>query len=112
MVNQANRNLIVAGLEPGAFTELPNGGGVIFVGAMSPDGSRFSRVFVYRQKNDRIDVTTSNDGEVVVDENGERYITLNNGFEVEGRPELPPASLSTQRSDDARGRAEVRCERS
>jgi lipopolysaccharide export system permease protein len=54
---------------------------------MSPDGSRFSRVFVYRQKDDRIDVTTSNDGEVVVDENGERYITLNNGFEVEGPKE-------------------------
>ena len=34
MVNEANRNLIVAGLEPGAFTEIPGGGGVIFVGAM------------------------------------------------------------------------------
>jgi lipopolysaccharide export system permease protein len=84
MVNQANRNLIVAGLEPGAFTELPGGNGVIFVGAMSPDGSRFDRVFVYRQKGERLDVTTSNDGEVTVDENGERYLTLNNGFEVEG----------------------------
>ncbi|MFC5577148.1 LPS export ABC transporter permease LptF [Lysobacter niabensis] len=84
MVNEANRNLIVAGLEPGAFTEIPGGGGVVFVGAMSPDGSRFSRVFVYRQKEDRIDVTTSNDGEVTVDEKGERYLVLNNGFEVEG----------------------------
>lgn len=84
MINEANRNLIVAGLEPGTFTEIPGGGGVIFVGGMSTDGSRFSRVFVYRQKEDRINVTTSNDGELMVDENGERYITLNNGFEVEG----------------------------
>src|SRR5688572_1010752 len=84
MVNQANRNLIVAGLQPGAFTELPGGGGVIFVGAMSPDGSKFNRVFVYRQREDRLDVRTSNDGEVTVDEHGERYLTLNNGFEVEG----------------------------
>ncbi|GAB3098426.1 LPS export ABC transporter permease LptF [Lysobacter terrae] len=84
MVAQANRNLIVAGLEPGAFTEMPGGNGVIFVGAMTPDGSRFSRVFVYRQKGERADVTTSNDGEVSVDKNGERYLTLNNGFEVEG----------------------------
>ena len=84
MVNQANRNLIVAGLEPGAFTEIPGGGGVVFVGAMSPDGSRFSRVFVYRQNEDRLDVATSNEGEVSIDENGERYLTLNNGFEVEG----------------------------
>lgn len=84
MVSEANRNLIVAGLEPGAFTEMPGGKGVIFVGQMSPDGSRFSRIFVYRQKGDRLDVTTSNDGEVSVDEQGERYLTLNNGFEVEG----------------------------
>lgn len=87
MVSQANRNLIVAGLEPGAFTEIPGGGGVIFVGAMSADGSRFNRIFVYRQKEDRIDVTTSNDGEVTADKNGERYLTLNNGFEVEGPKE-------------------------
>jgi len=84
MINEANRNLIVAGLEPGAFTEIPGGNGVIFVGSMSADGSRFSRVFVYRQKEDRIDVTTSNDGALMVDENGERYLTLNDGFEVEG----------------------------
>ena len=32
MINEANRNLIVAGLEPGAFTEIPGGGGVIYVG--------------------------------------------------------------------------------
>jgi lipopolysaccharide export system permease protein len=84
MINQANRNLIVAGLQPGAFTELPGGGGVVFVGSMSPDGSKFSRVFVYRQSEDRLDVTTSNDGEVTVDEEGARHVTLNNGFEVEG----------------------------
>jgi lipopolysaccharide export system permease protein len=103
MVNEANRNLIVAGLEPGAFTEIPGGGGVIFVGAMSPDGSRFSRVFVYRQKEDRIDVTTANDGEVTVNENGERYLTLNNGFEVEGPREagLNYRLLSYKRNDVA-----------
>ena len=84
MVNSASRNLIVAGLQPGAFTEIPGGGGVIFVGNMSPDGSKFSRIFVYRQKEDRIDVTTSNEGEVTVDQKGDRYLTLNNGFEVEG----------------------------
>lgn len=52
MINEANRNLLVAGLEPGRFTELPAGsgqGGVIYIGSMSNDGSRFNRVFVYRQ---------------------------------------------------------------
>lgn len=103
MVSQANRNLIVAGLEPGAFTEIPGGDGVIFVGEMSPDGSRFSRVFVYRQRGDRINVTTSNEGEVTVDEHGERYLTLNNGFEVEGPKEagLDYRLLSYKRNEVA-----------
>lgn len=85
MISQANRNLIVAGLEPGSFTELPGGkGGVIYVGAMSNDGSRFQRVFVYRQSDDRREITTSNDGVLNVDEQGNRYLTLNKGFQVEG----------------------------
>lgn len=83
MVNEANRNLIVAGLEPGRFTNLADGG-VVFIGSMSTDGSRFRRVFIYRQSDDRVDVTTSDDGELAIDEDGQRYIVLNNGFEVEG----------------------------
>ncbi|MBW3551397.1 MAG: LPS export ABC transporter permease LptF [Proteobacteria bacterium] len=84
LIAEANRNLIVAGLEPGSFTEIPGGGGVVFVGSMSNDGSRFSRVFVYRQSGDRVDITTSNDGEVTLGEDGQRYLVLNDGFEVEG----------------------------
>lgn len=87
MIAEANRNLIVAGLEPGSFTEIPGGGGVVFVGNMSNDGSRFERVFVYRQNEDRIDITTSNDGELAVGEDGQRYLVLNDGFEVEGPAE-------------------------
>ncbi|GAB3379038.1 LPS export ABC transporter permease LptF [Lysobacter fragariae] len=102
MINKSSRNLIVAGLEPGAFTELP-GGGVVFVGSMSPDGSKFNRVFVYRQKDDRVDVTTSNNGEVTVDEKGDRYLTLNDGFEVEGPRDagLNYRLLSYKRNDVA-----------
>ncbi|MGH8078061.1 MAG: LPS export ABC transporter permease LptF [Lysobacter sp.] len=83
MINEANRNLIVAGLEPGRFTGLADGG-VVFIGSMSSDGSRFRRVFIYRQSDDRLDVTTSDDGELAVDDKGQRFIVLNNGFEVEG----------------------------
>jgi lipopolysaccharide export system permease protein len=83
MINEANRNLVVAGLEPGRFTGLADGG-VVFIGSMSSDGSHFRRVFIYRQSDDRLDVTTSDDGELAVDENGHRFIVLNNGFEVEG----------------------------
>ncbi|GAB3334512.1 LPS export ABC transporter permease LptF [Marilutibacter aestuarii] len=84
MINEANRNLIVAGLEPGRFTELPGGSGVAFVGEMDGEGQRFDRVFVYRKREDRINVVTSNQGELRTGEDGLRYLVLNNGFEVEG----------------------------
>lgn len=83
MISEANRNLLVAGLEPGRFTTLP-GGGVAFIGGMSDDGSRFDRVFVYRQRDGRLDVVTSNDGRLQLDESGRRFLQLNDGFEVEG----------------------------
>lgn len=83
MVNDAGRNLLVSGLEPGRFTPISNGG-VVFVGRMAGDGTHFERVFIYRQKKDRLDVTTSNTGHLDVDEEGHRYLVLDNGFEVEG----------------------------
>ncbi|CAG4976825.1 LPS export ABC transporter permease LptF [Novilysobacter luteus] len=83
MINEANRNLVVSGLEPGSFTELP-GGGVVYVGAMSADGSQFRRVFIYRRSDDRLDVTTANAGALSVDAEGERYLELADGFQVEG----------------------------
>ncbi|ALN65157.1 hypothetical protein GLA29479_4320 [Lysobacter antibioticus] len=84
MINEASRSLVVAGLEPGAFTGLPNDNGVIYVGAMSNDGTRFERIFIYRNKPDRQDVTTSKTGHLTVRPNGDRYLTLEDGFEVEG----------------------------
>ena len=83
MVEAGNRSLLVAGLEPGRFIELPGGGGVVYVGSMSNDGTRLSRVFVYRQDGDRLDVTTARHGKLNVD-GDERYLTLSQGFEVEG----------------------------
>jgi lipopolysaccharide export system permease protein len=83
MVEAGNRSLLVAGLEPGRFIELPGGGGVVYVGSMSNDGTRLSRVFVYRQDGDRLDVTTARHGELNV-EGEERYLKLEEGFRVEG----------------------------
>src|SRR3546814_3018861 len=58
MVEAGNRSLLVAGLEPGRFIELPGGGGVVDVGSMSHDGPRLSRLFVYRQDCARPDFPT------------------------------------------------------
>ncbi len=84
MIQEANRNLLIAGLEPGKFTELPGGGGVVYVGEMGRDGARFKRIFIYREKNGRLDVTTAAEGQLTLDGARERYLTLGNGFEVEG----------------------------
>lgn len=83
MISDANRNLLLAGLEPGRFTELP-GGGVVYVGGMSGDGKQFQRIFIHRQNDERMDITTSNTGHLTVHPDGERFITLENGFQVEG----------------------------
>lgn len=83
MVQQANKNLLVSGLEPGRFTALP-GGGVVYIGSMSNDGTRFSRLFVHKQDGDRLDVTTARAGGMFFDGARARYLRLEDGFRVEG----------------------------
>jgi len=84
LISEANRSLLVAGLEPGRFTELPGGGGVVYVGAMANDGTRLNRIFVYRQDGDRLDVTTARSGGLSFDGANERFLRLEDGFRVEG----------------------------
>ena len=84
MIEAGNRSLLVAGLEPGRFIELPGGGGVVYVGSMSNDGTQLTRVFVYRQKGDRLDVTTARTGELDRRRRASATCTLGQGFEVEG----------------------------
>ena len=89
---EANRSLIVVGLEPGRFVELPGRDGVIYVGEMSADGSHFKRMFIESERPDagtgktRIDVITATHGFLYHDADGEgRYIALQDGFRVEGK---------------------------
>ena len=103
---EANRSLIIAGLEPGRFVELPNNEGVMYVEGMNEDGTKFKKMFVASERGDvldkakgagksaaatgenattRINVITAADGELYHDKNGaERYLGLNDGFRVEG----------------------------
>ena len=90
MINDANRSLVMAGLEPGAFTGIPGNRGVIYVSNMSKDGSGLEKVFMFRPGEDgRMDVITANDGKLTVDEAGHRYLTLTNGFQIEGQSTGP-----------------------
>jgi len=88
---EASRSLIVAGLEPGRFVELPNNDGVMYVDSMNSDGTKFKKMFVASERVDdrdgksSLNVITATDGELYHDANGsERYLGLNDGFRVEG----------------------------
>ncbi len=92
LLMRASRSLIVAGLEPGRFVELPGRDGVIFVGEMSADGTRFKRLFIESERHDpglgktRIDVITAASGFLYHDADGVgRYIAMQDGFRVEGK---------------------------
>lgn len=83
MIEVGQRSLLVAGLEAGRFVELPGGGGVVYANAMSNDGTRLGRVFIYRQDEGRMDVTSARTGTLAV-EGSTRYLKLDEGFRVEG----------------------------
>ncbi len=92
LVEEANRSLLIAGLEAGRFVSLPGQEGVIYVGDMSADGTRFGRIFVENERlaadgTTQIDIVTAETGELYRDTAGEdRYLVLRDGFRVEGRP--------------------------
>jgi lipopolysaccharide export system permease protein len=92
LLEEANRSLIIAGLEPGRFIELPGKDGEIYVGEMSSDGTTFKRMFVETERPEkdtgktRIDVITATHGFLYHDADGVgRYLALQDGFRVEGK---------------------------
>ena len=92
LMEEANRSLIIAGLEPGRFVELPGKDGVIYVGEMSADGTTFKRMFVESERAEkdtgktRIDVITATHGFLYHDADGNgRYLALEDGFRAEGK---------------------------
>ncbi len=96
LLEEANRSLIIAGLEPGRFIPLPGKDGEMYVGEMSPDGTTFKRMFVENERPEngegkdkgktRIDVITATHGFLYHDADGVgRYLALQDGFRVEGK---------------------------
>lgn len=85
MIEAANKSLLVAGLEPGRFVEIPGRNGVVYISQMGDDGRRFQRLFVHNERDGRIDVVTAQAGELFQESQGEeRYLRLTDGFRVEG----------------------------
>lgn len=84
MIEAANRSLLVAGMDAGRFTTVPGREGVLYVGEMAADGTRFGRLFLQTEKSGRVDVVTARTGELFFDGEQERYLRLHEGFRVEG----------------------------
>ena len=88
---QASRSLIVAGLEPGRFVELPNHDGVMYVEDMNADGTKFRKLFLESERANAkdgstgINIITAASGELFHDADAvRRFLGLNDGFRVEG----------------------------
>jgi lipopolysaccharide export system permease protein len=73
----------MAGLEAGKFTSLPNGG-VVYLSSVSPDGTQLGKVFMQRQKGDRIEVVSADRGRMFFEGERQRYLELDDGHQVEG----------------------------
>jgi len=84
MLEQASRSLIVAGLEPGRFTSLPNRGGIVYIDGMNEDGTALRGVFLYRDREGRIDVMTAPEGQLQFEGERNRYLELRDGRHSEG----------------------------
>jgi lipopolysaccharide export system permease protein len=84
LIEQANRSLVVAGLEPGRFTSLPDDGGIVYIDGMSEDGAGLKGVFLYRDRNGRVDVMTAREGAMQFEGERERYLQLRDGHRIEG----------------------------
>lgn len=85
LIDEANRSLILAGLDAGRFVELPGRHSVIYVAELDPEGQRFQRLFVHAERDGRVDIVTAESGELYFDGDGdERYLGLTRGFRVEG----------------------------
>ena len=82
-IEQANRSVLLAGLEPGRFTPL-SGGGIVYVASLSDDGKALGQVFIQRPKGERFEVVSAQGGRMYLEGERRRVLRLEDGHQVEG----------------------------
>ena len=87
MIDVANRSFLIAGLEAGRFVELPGHGGILYVGELASDGTKFGKMFGLSERDGRFDVITARAGDLVLEGDTQRILRLQDGYRVEGAPE-------------------------
>lgn len=84
MIDTANRSFLIAGLEAGRFVELPGRGGILYVGELASDGTKFGKMFGLSERDGRFDVITARAGDLVLEGESQRILRLQDGYRVEG----------------------------
>jgi lipopolysaccharide export system permease protein len=90
-IEQANRSVIAAGLEPGRFTSLAGRDGILFANSVSPDGSHLGKLFVASERTDKqgvtsISVITADHGDLFHEgREDNRFIALHDGYRYDIR---------------------------
>lgn len=76
----------LAGITPGAFTDMAAGGRILYAEDVSPDGS-MQQVFLNNPAKDRPRVVLAAEAHPFVDaRTGDRFVALTNGWAYEGMP--------------------------
>ncbi len=84
-LEDAFRNAAEWGLQAGQFHVLQGGDLVLYVAAVEKDGRTLEQVFIQQRNGDREQIWVADKGYYWLDrENGERYLTLENGQITEG----------------------------
>lgn len=84
-LEDAFRNAAEWGLQTGQFHVLQGGDLVLYVAAVEKDGRTLQNIFIQQRRNDREQIWVADKGYYWLDrENGQRYLTLENGQITEG----------------------------
>jgi lipopolysaccharide export system permease protein len=87
MTLAASKDVSLMGLKEGVFQELSGSNSVIYIRKINIEKNRLENIFVNVRHEDRVDTLTAEYGYQFEDENnGQRYISLFNGFRNEGVP--------------------------
>lgn len=78
-IEQANRSVVLAGLDAGDFTTLPKGG-VVYLAKISTDGVLLNQVFLQRENRGRLDIITAAQGTMHLNGKADRFLRLNHGY--------------------------------
>jgi lipopolysaccharide export system permease protein len=84
MIDTANRSFLIAGLEAGRFVELPGRAGILYVGELATDGTKFGKMFGLTERDGRFDVITAKSGDLALEGDTQRILRLEDGYRVEG----------------------------